>query len=1127
MYFSAQTAEGRKNYVLFPASNSRSLIRQLMRISLVIAILSFTTLQCLFAVDLRAQSAQSVQISLEIKNEPITTAIKKIEQNSQFRFLYRNNELKDLKTVAIPFGQRSVKETLELILKGTGLTYTQIDNKILISKLPVASTTEDQKDVRITGIVTDDTGVPLPGVSIRLKGNNSLSTATDVNGHFNFSIPESKNAVVIFSYIGYTTREVLIGSTLSLRVTLSPEVGSLNEIQIVGYGTTTRKLNTGSVASITAKDIAKQPVGNPLAALSGRMSGVLIAQNNGVPGGAVQVQIRGQSSLSAGNIPLYVIDGVPFTNFNGGSPATDNLNSFGISGASGGISPFNMINPSDIERIDVLKDADATSIYGSRGANGVVLITTKKGTAGKVKVGLNLNSGFSEVSRFIPVLDLQQYLALRTEGFKNDGVTPNTNNAPDLTVWDQNSSTDFQKLLIGNRGHVNEIQGSLSGGNDQTRFFFNSAYRRESTVFLGDNSDKRFSGRLNLDHNSLNKKFGASFSISYSNDNTNVPSSDVTSAYNLPPNLPLYDAAGKLFWATGFTNPLATLLRRYSGVTTNLVTNANLKYEILPGLVAKSSFGYTNTRLDQVGTTPASSQNPVNNPTSSADFTYNNAQNWIIEPTLDYSRSLAGGKLTALIGTSFQQNSSNNLSINGSNYSNEALLGTLGAAGTTTIRYNNIVKFKYNAIFAKVNYDWNEKYLLNATFRRDGSSRFGPKNRYGNFGALGAGWVFSNEDFVKENLPFLSFGKLRGSIGTTGNDQISNYIYLPLYSSASTYLGNAAMNVVTLPNEFIQWETTKKLEFAIDLGFLKDRISFTANYYRNRSSDQITSNALASQSGYNSYTLNLPATVQNKGLELELNTTNIQSNNFSWRTSVNVSFTSNKITDFPDLEKSFYSSSYLVGQPINLVRLYHYLGVNPTNGTAMFEDRDGNGVINTNDRYVADIGTPYFGGFNNSFSYKGFELDIFFQFNHRFGVTQILNTRPGALVNQNEYWLDRWTPGNTNSGIPGATANAGSPIYASYNNYTSSDAVYGDASYIKLRSVNLAYNLPSQWIKYAKMSRASVFVQGQNLYTWAKNKYTLDTETTVQGGPPGLGTGTIGQVLPPLRTIVFGINCSF
>lgn len=1099
---------------------------RLMRVSLITTIISLTTLQCLLATSLKAQASEDIVISLAFNNDDMVSAIQKIEQSSTFRFVYRNEELQKIKVRDIPVAKRSLKETLDLLFRGTGLHYTELENKILVTLSADKRNTAAQ-NVSISGMVTDESGLPFPGVSVRLKGNNNISTATDVNGHFHLNYPETRNATLIFSYTGYVSREQAVGTLTTVKLSMSPDVGSLNEVQIIGYGTTTRKTSTGSLASITAKEIGQQPVGNPLAALSGRLSGVLIAQNNGVPGGAVQIQIRGQNTLQSGGIPLYVVDGVPFTNFNGGSPATDNLNAFGTSGASGGLSPFNMINPSEIERIDILKDADATSIYGSRGANGVVLITTKKGRSGKVKVSLNLNTGFTEVNRFIPMMNLEQYLSVRREAFANDGVTPNTSNAPDLTVWDQTKSTDFQKLLIGNKGHVNEAQASLSGGNEQTRFFFNSAYRRESTVYQGDNASRRFANRLNLDHTSANRKFALGLSIGYTNDNTTVPTTDVSSAYNLPPNLPLYDETGKLFWATGFTNPLASLLRTYSGVTNNLISNANLRYTILEGLNAKVNVGYTSTRLDQVAKNPASSQNPANSPTSSADFTNGNAQNWIIEPTLDYTKNIGGGKLTALVGTSYQQNSSNTLFVRGTNYSNESLLGTLSAAGTVTVSYHNIVKYKYDAIFGRLNYEWKDKYLVNATYRRDGSSRFGPENRFGNFAALGAGWVFSNEDFIKNSLSFLSFGKLRGSFGNTGNDQISNYIYLPLYSTSSTYLGNAAMNVVTLPNEGIRWESTKKLDVAVELGFLRDRIYLTANYYRNRSSNLITSNALATQSGYNSYTTNLPATIQNKGLELELSTTNIMAGDFTWKSALNVTFTNNKLLDFPNLSSSFYASSYVVGEPINVIRLYRYLGVNPANGAATYEDRDGNGIINADDRYVADIGTPYFGGFNNSFSYKGFELGVFFQFNHRFGVTKIINTRPGAQVNQNDYWLGRWSPANPNSSIPGASATAGTPISASYNNYTGSDAVYGDASYLKLRSVNLSYNMPSKWLSPLHVSACNVYMQGQNLFTWAKNKYILDTETTIQGGPSGLGTGTIGQVLPPLRTIVFGVNCTF
>lgn len=977
---------------------------------------------------------------------------------------------------------------------------------------------------RISGVVATGNNQPVAGASVTAQLSGS-GTVTDAGGRFAINIKPQD--VLTVSYVGFQSKEITVSGQAPLNITLEASQRQLDEVVVIGYGTTTQRRSTGSVSSITASEIGKQPVANPLATLPGRIAGTLVAQNNGLPGSAVQLQIRGQGSLSSGTIPLYVIDGVPFTNFNGGQPPTDNLNAFGTSGANGGVSPFGIINPADIERIDILKDADATSIYGSRGANGVVLITTKKGRAGKTKLDVSASSGITQLNRTIPVLGLQDYLRLRREAFKNDGVTPNAITAPDLLVWDTTRSTDWQQRFLGGTGHIADVQATLSGGDERTRFLFNSAYRRESTVFPGNNADKRVATRLNVEHNSADKRFNASFAASYSNANTNLVTSDLSSVYNLPPNLPLYDTAGKLFWASGFTNPLSTLLKRYKGTTTNLIGNATFRYTILPGLNLKANLGYTSTDLDQNTTNPASSQNPVNNPTSSAVFSFNKAQNWIIEPTAEYIRAIGQGKLTALLGASWQHNTSKGQYLSGTNYSSEALLGTLSAAGMVTVNYNNIVEYKYNAFFGRLNYDWKGRYILNATFRRDGSSRFGPNNRFGNFGALGAAWVFSDEAFL-QNVSFLSFGKLRGSFGTTGNDQISNYLYLPLYSSTTAYLNNPAIVPVTLPNANIKWETTKKMEAGLDLGFFRDRVLLTASYYRNRSSDQITFVSVPLQAGYNSISSNLPAVIQNTGLEIEVNTTNISSGAFRWTSSLNVNFPRNKLVSFPGLASSFYSTSYIVGQPINFTRVYHYLGVEPATGRALFEDIDKDGSITfANDRIVAPISTPYYGGLNNQFVYGNWQLSVFFQFNHRSGTTNILNTRPGAIVNQNTSYLNRWRAAGDITAIPGATATAGSPIYTSYNNYTSSDAVWGNASYIKLRTAQLAYGLPRAWTSRLKMTNCRIFAEGQNLFTWSKNRYIFDPETQVQGGPSGLGTGTIGQVLPPLRTIVFGINCSF
>lgn len=1101
----------------------------------LLRIMRLTAIMLLLATLSTSAAGYSQRITLNEKNVSIEKIFTTVEAQTDYVFFYDVSLLNRAKKVTITAKNISVEDLLTICFKDQPLTYSVLDKTIVIKskkeveKEPIAKEIVSIPLIDISGIVTDENGMPLTGASVVVKGLNK-GTSTDKNGYFSLS-QLNENDVLLVSYVGYENSTVLINGSRSITIQLKQSLSILNETVIVGYGTTTKRKSTGSIGSITSKEIAKQPIGNPLATLPGRISGTLVAQNNGLPGSAVQIQIRGQGTLSSGGIPLYVIDGVPFTNFNGGSPATDNLNAFGTSGANGGLSPFNLINPADIDRIDILKDADATAIYGSRAANGVVLITTKRGVAGKIKLDVNVSTGVNEVSHFIPMLNLKEYLQMRREAFVNDAITPTTANAPDLLVWDTTKSTDWQKFLYGGTGRITDVQATLSGGGGGTRFLFNTSYRKESTVFPGSNAANRFSTRLNIDQTSNDKKFNLSVNANYTRDNTDILTSDLASSYNLPPNLPLYDTTGKLFWSTQFTNPLGSLLKRYDGVTSNLIGSALVRYSPVKGLNIKGNFGYTITNLDQHTTNPASSQNPANNPTSSAVFAYNKASNYIIEPTIDYSTDISKGKLTVLAGASWQKNTSNSTNLNGANYTNEALLGALSAAGTVTASFVNIVAYKYAAAFGRVTYNWKEKYILNSTFRRDGSSRFGSNNRFGNFGSVSGTWIFTEESFLQSKINFLSFGKLRASYGVTGNDQISNYIYLPLYTSTTAYLTLPTIYPQTLPNADIQWETTKKLEFAMDLGFLKDRILFTANYYRNRSSNLITFTRVPLQSGYNSQTANLPALVQNSGLELELNSTNIKLKNFEWKTGFNITLPNNKLIDFPGLANTFSATSYIIGQPINFTRVYNFLGVNPANGQAQYEDIDKDGQVTfANDRAVAPVGTLYYGGLSNSLRLKNWELDLFWQFNHRNGTTNIFSSPVGSLRNQNTSVLNRWRVVGDVTSIPGAsttTAQAAGTIGQSWSNYTSSSAVWGNASYWKLRSANVSYTLPILLVKKAGITSCRLFAQAQNLFIIAKNKYILDTETQVQGGPSGLGTGTIGQLVPPLRTFVFGINCSF
>jgi TonB-linked SusC/RagA family outer membrane protein len=1067
------------------------------------------------------------KVSISMKSGTLEQAFREIERQTGQSFIYTKSQLKQAAPVTVSAKNQDLDQVLKLLFNNQPFNYARSGNFIAVRAKETQAEANARQDnnIMVSGVVKDVNGRPLPSVSVVVPGT-PFGAMTNENGEY--TIPRVPfNAYLVFSYVSYQPQQVAVNNRKIISVVLQEQVRALDEAVIIGYGTTTKRANTGSVSSITAKEIGIQPVANPLAALPGRIPGVQITQQNGLPGSAAVVQIRGQGSLSYGTLPLYVIDGVPFTNFSGGQPVTDNLNAWGTSGANAGVSPFSMINPDDIERMDILKDADATAIYGARGANGVILITTKKGKSGKTRFNANVYTGTGKVGRFIPMMNTQEYLDLRTDAFKNDGLTPNTANAPELTVWDQQAYTDWQKLLIGGTARSTDAQASVSGGDTKTHFMFSGGYHKETTVYDADFNSQRLTGRLSADHTSADNRFYAAITGNYAYDRTKLPVSDLTSMYNLPPNMPLYDSQGKLAWSQGFNNPLALLGRNYNSNTANFIANANLRYTIIKDLNFKVNLGYTSTQLEQNTALPASTQNPANNPTSSAAFTTNKSQNYIIEPTLDYTRELGPGRLNVMVGGTMQRSLSNGNYLSGSNYSSEALLNSLIGAGLVTVLYNNYFDYKYASLFGRVNYDYKKKYLINATFRRDASSRFGPENAIANFGAIGAGWVFTQEDFVADNLDWLSFGKLRASYGSTGNDQIVNYIYLPLLSSASTYQGQTALIRATLPNPGVKWETTRKLDLAMELGFLKDKIMLVADYYRNRSDGQLLSAALPTQSGYNSYTVNLPAVVQNSGIEVEINTTNFKRRNFSWTTSFNITFPKNKLVSFPGLASSFYASSYVVGEPIDLVRRYEYTGYDPKTGIPQYADQNTDGAIDfNNDRKIIHPGTPFFGGLNNTFSFRNWDFSFFFQYNHRNGATNNINTPIGSSrSNQNTSLIDRWKNPGDAATYPAATSTSGTPIYLAYTQYSSSTALWGDASYLKLRSASLAYTLPAAWLKKMKASNFKIYAESQNLFTWTKNKYIYDPETSVPGGAPGLGTGAIA--MPPLRTIVLGVNCSF
>jgi len=976
----------------------------------------------------------------------------------------------------------------------------------------------------LRGVVTSAAGnSPLHGASVTVK-NTKITLTTDKQGHFTIN-PKRDTGTLVISFLGFHTYQLKFSPINQgpFAIHLRDSAGLVNEVMVIGYGTVTKRLLTGDVSKVTAEDISKQPVSNPLAALEGQVPGLQVTQSTGVNGAGFKVQLRGQSSLIQGSDPLFIIDGVPY------SPGNSPLNQLGSAAGDGsssidGLSPFNLINPADIESIDILKDADATAIYGSRGANGVILITTKKGKAGKTIVSVNVYSGISRTTRTMDMLNTPQYLQMRREGFKNDGVLPTTSNAPDLLLWDTTRYTDFKKLLIGNTAHTTDAQLSLSGGSTNTQFLISGGYHHETTVFPTDLGDTRGSVHLNLNHSSNDKKLTINLSTIYSAEVNNLTASDLTGYINTPPNLKVYDAGGNLNWQEGGvtyaslgilnTNPLAFQYQTYNGRFQNLTSNLQLGYKLLPDLTLKVSMGYNVVNSNEVSLYPSTSLDPNQGQLPYSNFANQIQKSWIIEPQAEYVKKIGKGRLNLLIGNTWQDNSSSGAAIGAYDYSSDLLLNAIAAASYTETTNSNS-QYRYDGIYGRINYNLNEKYLLNISGRRDGSSRFGPDNRFSNFGALGAAWIFSEETLIKRTLPFLSFGKLRGSYGLTGNDQIGNYKYLDTWTPGNTtYQGLSVLNPASLYNPAYSWEKNKKAEIALDLGFLKSRILFSIDYYNNRSSNQLINYTLPTQTGFSSVLENLNATIQNTGWEFQLNSKNIAATNFVWSSSLILTIPQNKLISFPGLASSSYANTYVIGQPLSTVKLYHSLGVDPATGVYQFQDVDKNGTLNNTDRGILkNTGPKFYGGFQNNISYKGLELSVFLEFKKQDGYNYLhnLNTVPGYRYNnQPVVVLSRWQQPGDMASIQKFTSGSTAVLTAA-SNLISSDAVISDASYIRCRNLSLSYNLPAQWLRKLQVSSCRVYVQGQNLFVI----------TSYVGSDP---ENQNFAVLPPLKTLTAGIQ---
>jgi TonB-linked SusC/RagA family outer membrane protein len=1056
------------------------------------------------------------------------TVLDIIEKQTGYVCLTNGGILADARSVNVDARQLDLKAFLEMALHDQPFEYTIESKTIIIRKktaLPYPAPVLEAQPVaiRVSGYLTDDKGNPLPGVSVRVK-NGKEGTVTDIHGVYLLENVD-ENAILVFTFIGYSTQEIPVKGRRIISISLVPTLNKLDETVVQAYGATSKRYNTGNIDKVSGQELMLQPVENPLAALEGRVPGMIVTQSSGIPGSTFKVEIRGRMAFDrnlSDDQPLFIVDGVPM--------AANNNRINKLTSATGvllssGISPFNSINMNDIASIEVLKDADATSIYGSRGANGVVIITTKRGKPGKTRLDASFSKGISKVTRTVPMMNTQEYLHMRREAFANVNSAMTNTNAYDLLVYDTTRYTDMTKLFIGNTATSTDAQAAISGGTLNTQYLVGTGYHYETTVYPGDSHEQRGSMHFGITTRSEDKRFNLNLSGAYSIDQNNIPGTDISSVMNLPPNFQIYDSLGNYAWNEGGItlkdNPLAAyLIQHYRITTSNLQGSLLLSYRILPNLEIRSSLGYNSTIADELKKMPRASQNPSKgSATGSLQIGNNQYKSWIAEPQLEYNTHISKGRLTLLGGATFNATRNNSLMINATGYTSDELLGSLTAAGTNSIATANTNNdYRYQAFFARANYNYDNKYLVNFTGRRDGSSRFGPQYRFSNFGSAGAAWLFTNEQFFPKQ-DILSFGKLRASYGVTGNDKIGDYKYLDSWKATTVnYMDSSSTYPTILYNPDLHWEKNIKSEVAVELGFLKDKLLATVALYRNLSSDPLVGYPLPYATGFTTITANLNGVlIENRGIEISINTMNFQSKQFSWNTYLNLTIPQNRLIRYPNLATSTYASQYKLGESLNLIYGSSYAGLDSI-GLYSIKDVNKDGLGNSSDYSVhGKTDQRLYGGLSNTVSYKGFQLDFLFQFVRQTGAnfrSNGLYNPPGTMYNQPKLLLDRWQKPGDKSANQKYTLSAGSLTGTSgYYAMMFSDYRFSDASYIRLKNVSLAYTLPLEVIKKLHLQSCRVYVQAQNLLTITK----------YQGGDPETQNYLS---MPPLRTIVGGIQLS-
>lgn len=1018
------------------------------------------------------------------------------------------------------------------------------------------------QSITVTGKVTDINNIAIPSVSVSIKGVNAIYLA-DIDGNYKISVSKKLSDVtLIFSSVGFVKQEIkLENNKTNYNVVLQVSTQGLNEVVVVGYGTTRKIDLTGSVGSVSMEDLQKAPVASFDQALAGRVAGVQVSSSDGQPGADMNIVIRGNSSITQNNSPLYVVDGFPIET---------SLN--------------NLINPSEIESIDVLKDASATAIYGARGSNGVVIITTKKGKLGAPSIAYNNFFGFQNEVKRQEVMNPYEFVKFQLERDPSLYTPIYLNNGKTLESYRDIEGVDWQDLLF-RTAMMQNHSITLSGGGENTKYLISGSLLDQEGIII-NGGFKRYQGRVVLDQ-TINKKLKAGVNINYSS--TENFGTLVGGAQNSPTSTLMYSIWG-FRPVTGNEiadenlvfepfdpdvdpqtdlrfNPLLTAKNTFRPVFNNtLLANVYLDYSILKNLKLRISGGLTTSNINsqRFNNSNTQSGNPISSVNGvNGSITNSIRDNYLNENTITYTPSLPKNhKLSILGGFTIQKVNFESSGFTAIRIPNESL-GISGIdegilnSSTSILSSNALASF-----LGRVNYNFKSKYLFTASFRADGSSKFDVENRWSYFPSASVAWRFVNESFVK-SLNFLSEGKIRVSYGLTGNNRVTDFAYLSSYeiSRASGYTFNNAPLQGIIPNALgtrdLRWETTSQADFGLDLGFFKNKINITADYYKKVTDDLLLNASLAPSMGYLNGFKNI-GKVSNSGLEFSLNTINIDNKNFSWSTNFNISFNRNKVLklngDQPTLETRVVWGNFnglapyiaIPGKPIALFNGYVFDGIYQfsdfdlnTNGTytlktdvpdngqprnlikpgyIKYKDLTGDNIVNSDD--ITTIGNPnpnHIGGFTNNFRYKSFDLNVFLQWSYgndliNVNRIQFEGGEPRNYLNQFASYSNRWTPENQSNELY-RVGGQGPLVYSS--------RIIEDGSYLRLKTLSFGYNIPTKLLKPLSIKTVRVFTSGQNLITWT-NYSGIDPEVSVRNS--ALTPGFDLSAYPQARTITFGLN---